>query len=86
MPTDPESFGRPIESQLNVEQMFTVVNYNGSNPPTMNLTLDVEHADTGHTWRVGVQLRREQIIELATLLVNACEKNDLPYRADLDET
>lgn len=83
MPIDPDTFGQPVDSDLHVTGMFTVVNRQGSNPPTMQLTLDVEHAENpAIAWRVGVNLNREQIIELTNLMVSCCDKHELPIRAD----
>lgn len=70
-PTEPDP-ALPVDSQLLVRSMFTVISRDGSNPPEMNLTFDVEHAETGNHWRLGAHLSRAQIIELHALLHHAC--------------
>jgi len=69
-PNEPDP-ALPVDSQLTVDQMFTVVTREGSDPPEMNLHFDVKHADTDHGWRVGLHLSRSQIIELHLLLHSA---------------
>lgn len=67
----------PVDSQVTVNHMFTVVTKEGSDPPEMVLTLDVQHAEIATQWRLGVHLSRTQIIELHLLLHDAVVAHDM---------
>lgn len=79
MPFDPDEHDpvTGVDSQLIVKNMFTVISQEGSDPPEMNLTFDVEHAETAHQWRLGLHLSRNQIIEMHLLMHDAVVSHNM---------
>jgi hypothetical protein len=73
---------RPADQNLQVIEMFAAVIFDPdltNNPPIMDLTFDVEHAETQHQWRTAVRLSRHQIGELTSLLVHACQHHGIAF-------
>jgi len=72
-------FHTPPEQVLDVQDMHAVLTAQSDNPPELLLTLDVQHVETKHSWRLAQHFSRDQLIELTHLLVYICNENDIDW-------
>ena len=74
--TKPEQF-------LEVQSFFAVTTEHSNDPPELHLVLDIEHAETGHTWRAAAKFSRHQMIDLLKLLNTVCADHKIEWRNDV---
>ncbi len=70
----------PTDQELNVEGIHATTTQVADDPPTLHLVLDVEHAETGHIWRMQLAFTKPKWIELMQLLDYAADTEGVRWR------